>query len=86
MRERSAAANPVRLCAARHAQAVPVECLDDFSGQDCLELFDVRILMLQVAEDTPAPVRHFQLFAFHRNISFNPFNRFLIRPTQRRST
>ena len=39
---------------AAHAQAFPVERLDDFGGQDRLELFDIRILMPQIAEHVPA--------------------------------
>jgi len=54
-----------------HAQAFPIERLDDFGSEDCLELLGIRVLVPEVAENTPAPAHHFRLFAFYRNISFS---------------
>jgi len=37
-----------------HSQALAVDRLDDFSGQDGLKLLGVCVLMSQIAEDIPA--------------------------------
>jgi hypothetical protein len=82
MREKSAAAIPVRLCAA-DAQALPVERLDDPRGQDGLELIRIRILVSEVAKNISASPHYFQLFAFHRNISFSLCKRSFTRSISR---
>jgi hypothetical protein len=53
-----------------HSQAFPIERL---------QLFGIGVLMPQIAEYIAASPHHFQLFAFHRNISFNLLKRSLIR-------
>lgn len=49
-------------------QALPVERPDDLSGEDRLELFNIRALMPQIAEHIAASPHEFQFFAFHRSI------------------
>jgi len=66
-----------------HGQALSVECLNDFGREDRLELLHVRVLVSQIAEHIPASAHYFQLFGFHRNISFNLFKRSLIRSISR---
>src|SRR5260370_36468823 len=66
-----------------HRQAFAVERLDDLGSQYGLELLCIRILAPQIAENIPTAARHCQLFAFHRNISFNLFKRSLIRSISR---
>ena len=58
-----------------HGQVLPVERLNNFGGQDGLELFGIGVFMPEVAEHISAPPHHFQLFSFHRNISFSLFKR-----------
>ena len=58
-----------------NTQAIPIERLDNFRGQDCLELFYIRILFTEIPEHVPAAAYHFKLFLFHLNISFNRFRR-----------
>jgi len=62
--------NPGAALCAADAQALPVERLDDFRGQDGLELIGIGILVSEVAKNISASPHYFQLFAFHRNISF----------------
>jgi len=66
-----------------HAQAFPVQGLDDFGREYRLELFDVGILISEVAKNITTSAHYFQFFAFHRNISFNLFNRSEIRSIPR---
>lgn len=66
-----------------HSQVFPVERLDDFGGQDSLELFSIGVLMPEVAEHIAASPHHFQLLALHRNISFSLFKRSFIRSISR---
>src|ERR1700692_462499 len=47
-------------------QAFPIECLDNFGGENRLELFSIGVLTPEVAEHIPATSHHFQFFAFHR--------------------
>src|SRR5258706_7020215 len=75
--------NPGAAVCCAHAQTVPVERLNDFSGQDGLELLGVCILMPEVAKNISAAPHYLQLFALHRNISFNFFKRDLIRSISR---
>ena len=75
--------NPGAVVRSAHAQAVPVEDLDDFSGQDGLELLDIRIFVPKVAKNISAAPNDFQLLAFHRNIFLNPIKRSLTRSTSR---
>jgi hypothetical protein len=69
-REKSAAAVPRAVVGATDGQALSVERLDDLSGQDRLELFDIRILASQITEHVAAAARHLQTFRFHRNKLF----------------
>ncbi len=62
-----------------NTKTIAVEHLDDFSRENGLELLGIRILVSEVAENISAPAHHFEFFAFHRNISFSLFKRFLIR-------
>jgi len=55
-------------------KTIPIERLDDFGGEDGLEQLGIRVLVSEIPENIPAPPHHFQLFPFHRNISFSPFN------------
>ncbi len=59
------------------------ERLDDFRGQDGLELIRIGVLVSQVAKNIFASPHYFQLFAFHRNISFNLFKRSFTRSISR---
>jgi hypothetical protein len=59
-------------------QAIPIERLDNFCGQDRLELRYIRILFAEIPEHVSAAAYHFKLFLFHLNISFNRFRRSLI--------
>src|SRR5580704_2933538 len=61
-----------------HGQPLAVHDLDDLGGEDRLELFGVRVLVLEVAEHVAAAAHDFQFF-LHRNISFNLLRRSLIR-------
>jgi hypothetical protein len=54
-------------------QAIPIERLDNFCGQDRLELLYIRILFTEIPEHVPATAYHFKLFLFHLNTSFNRF-------------
>ena len=71
-------AREVRRCNARsgvsraHGQLVSVQRLDDFGGQDALELVDVRVLMAKVAEDVASSPHQFQRFALHGSILLQP--------------
>ena len=77
MREKSAAAIPVPLRNA-HCRPAPVERLDDFRGQDGLQLLGIGVCMAEVAEDVSVAAHDFE-FVGHFNISFNRFNRWRIR-------
>lgn len=74
---------PCALLCSAHAQALSIEHLDDFCGQDGLELFDVRVLVAHIAEHIPAPSHHIQFLGFHCHISFSLFRRSLIRSSSR---
>jgi hypothetical protein len=50
-------------------QAIPIERLDNFRGQNRLELFYIRILFTEIAKYIAATAHHFKLFLFHLNIS-----------------
>jgi len=78
MREKSAAAMPVRPWAARMVRRSRSSVLMISGGQDGLELIGVRVLATQIAENIPAPPRHLEFFLFHRNISFSLFKRSLV--------
>jgi hypothetical protein len=56
-------------------QAIPIEHLDNFRGQDRLELFYIRILFTEIPKHIAATAYHFKLFLLHLNISFNRFRR-----------
>jgi hypothetical protein len=60
-----------------HSQAFPIERLDDFGGQDRLELLGIRVLVPKAAEQIAASPPCVQLF-FYRNISFSRFKRSLV--------
>jgi len=70
--------NSIGLVRRAHAQSIPVEDLDDFSGQDRLKLFNIRVLTSQIPEYVSASARDFQRFLFHQSLSFSFFNRSLI--------
>ena len=59
-------------------QAIPIERLDNFCGQDRLELLYIRALFAEIPEHVPATAYHFKRFPFHFNSSFNRFRRSLI--------
>ena len=65
--------NPGAAVRCAHAKTVPVKRLDDFSGQDGLELLGICVLVPEVAKNISAAPRYLQLFALDRNITFNPF-------------
>jgi hypothetical protein len=44
------------------AQAVPIERLDNFCGQNRLELLYIRALFAEIPEHVPATAYHFKLF------------------------
>src|SRR5579863_4206558 len=48
-----------------HSQAFPVECLNDFGGENRLELFSIGVLTPEIAEHIAATSHNFQFFAFH---------------------
>jgi hypothetical protein len=52
-------------------QAIPIERLDNFCGQNRLELLYIRTLFAEIPEHVPATAYYFKLFFFHLNISFN---------------
>jgi len=64
-----------------NAQAIPIERLDNLSGQYRLELFDVGVLLPKIAKYISASAYHFQIFAFQPNLSFNLFRRSRTRST-----
>jgi hypothetical protein len=66
-----------------HSQVFPIKRLDDFGGQDGLELFGIGVLMPQIAERISASPNHIQFFTIHRNISFNLFKRSFIKSISR---
>jgi hypothetical protein len=67
--------NPSAAVCGAHAQALPIERLNDLSRQDRLELLNVRVVVAEVAKNIPASAHHFRLIAFHGNISFSLFRR-----------
>jgi len=64
-------------------QAIPIKCLDNFRGQDRLELFYIRILFSEIPKHIAATAYHFEFFLFHLNISFNRFRRSRIASSSR---
>lgn len=58
-----------------HPEAIPVERLDDFGCENCLELLGIRVLVSQIMEHIPASAHHLQFLAFHRKIPFSLFKR-----------
>jgi hypothetical protein len=64
-------------------QAIPIERLDNFRGQDRLELLYIRILFTEIPKHIAATAYHFKLFLFHLNISFNRFRRSRIASSSR---
>src|SRR5450432_2645948 len=65
-----------------NGQAIPIERLDNFCGQDRLELLYIRILFTEIPEHVSAAAHHFKLILFHLNISFNRFRRSLTASTR----
>jgi len=63
------------------AQAISIERLDNLSGQYRLELFDVGVLLPNIAKYISATAYYSQIFAFQHNISFNLFRRSRMRST-----
>src|SRR5260370_161377 len=61
MREKSAAAIPVRPCAPR-TLSPRVERFDDLGGQNCLEQIGIGILVSQVAKNISASLHYLPLF------------------------
>jgi hypothetical protein len=54
-----------------NGQAIPIERLDNFCGQDRLELLYIRVLFAEIPEHVSAAAHHFKLILFHLNISFH---------------
>src|ERR1700730_4126194 len=75
--------NPGATVRRAYAQTVAVEHLDDFSGQDGLELLGIGIIMPEAAKNISAAPHYLQSFSFHRSIPFNLFRRALIRSISR---
>ena len=75
MREKSAAAMPVRTWALRTLRRSRSSGLDDLGRENPLKLLDVRIRLPKIAEDVPAPADDFKPFFLHRNISLERFRR-----------
>src|SRR5258708_2800039 len=62
MREKFAAAIPVRPCAPRTLSPLTVERFDDLGGQNCLEQIGIGILVSQVAKNISASLHYLHLF------------------------
>ncbi len=75
--------NPGPKMGGAQSQSLPVEHLDDLSRQDGLELFNIGILVSQIAKHVAASANHVRPFNSHRNISFNILIRSLIRTISR---
>ena len=73
MREKSAAAMPVRPCAARTVRYSRSSALMISEAKMAFELLRVCVLVPEVAKHIAASPHQLQLFASHRNISFNLF-------------
>lgn len=43
-------------------QFLPVECLDDLGGQQCLRLFEIRVLAAEIVEYVSATANLLQFF------------------------
>jgi hypothetical protein len=54
MREKSAAAKPVRACGA-HRQFIPIQRLDDLGGEQRLQLLNIGVLPAQSRNTLPLP-------------------------------
>ncbi len=66
-----------------HAQPLPLEDLDDLSGEHRLKLVHIRVLAPEIAEDIATSAHEVHTFPFHRNISFSFPRRFWIRSISR---
>jgi hypothetical protein len=66
-----------------HAQAFAIKRTNDFGGEQRLELLNVRIFVSEIAKNIPASTYYFQLFVFHRSISFSFFSRSKIKSISR---
>ena len=79
MREKSAAAMPVRLWAALTVKPFAIELLDDFGGQDGLEPRGIRILVPEVPEHVPSPAHQVRLPFCHVRAARNSMSPSLTR-------
>lgn len=79
IREKSAAATPVRAWAARTVSFSRSSIFDNFSSENRLQLLNVGVCIAEVAKNVTAAVHELDFSAFHPRTSFRFFSRFLIR-------
>lgn len=78
IREKAAAAMPVRACAPCTVRRSRSRVFDNLGRKECLELIGVRVDPAKISECIAATTYDFYcLFSPHENISFNCVNRFL---------